>query len=185
MEPREETDAADAFYVDSGLTYDGAPATVISGLTHLEGKEVDVVSDGNVVTGMTVASGSITLPRAASKVQVGLAYLPVFETLDIDTPSSADPIRGKELSVSKVILDVYKSRGGFIGPKLDNGGTGPFEEIKPRFDSDGYDAITLKTGKVEVNIQPQWSQSGGVRVEQRAPMPLAVLSIIPRFDIGG
>jgi len=32
------TNPANAFFVDSGLTYSGAPATTISGLGHLEGK---------------------------------------------------------------------------------------------------------------------------------------------------
>jgi hypothetical protein len=39
---------ADAFYVDCGLTYSGAPATTISGLTHLEGQAVNVLADGVV-----------------------------------------------------------------------------------------------------------------------------------------
>jgi hypothetical protein len=53
---------ADAFYVDCGLTYSGAPATTISGLTHLEGQAVNVLADGAVVTGKTVSAAQITLP---------------------------------------------------------------------------------------------------------------------------
>jgi hypothetical protein len=37
------TDQNDAFYVDSGLTYSGSAATVISGLDHLEGQSVTIL----------------------------------------------------------------------------------------------------------------------------------------------
>lgn len=40
-------DIADAYYVDCGLTYDGSPATVISGLDHLQGRWVQVLADGS------------------------------------------------------------------------------------------------------------------------------------------
>jgi hypothetical protein len=184
MEIRDVSSAANAFCVDSGLSYNGAPATVISGLGHLEGEEVAVLADGNEVTGFTVSSGSITLPREASIVHVGLAYTPVIELLDIDTPG-ATSLKGREVSVSRVVIEVESSRGGFVGPKLDSGGTGQMLEIKPRFESDGYDTIALKTFKQEVSIDPQWTKGGGIRIEQRSPLPLAILSVIPTVDIGG
>lgn len=162
------------------LTY----ATVISGLDHLEGEAVAVVADGNEVTGLTVASGAITLPRAATKVSVGLAYTPAMETLDIDEPGQTT-LKGRAVSVSRVVLEVEKSRGGFVGPKLDDGTTGEMLEIKPRFQSDGYSAIQLKDFKQEINISPSWGKGGGIRIEQRSPFPLAILSGIPSVDVGG
>jgi hypothetical protein len=85
--------------------------------------------------------------------------------------------------VSRVIIEVEKSRGGWVGPKKDDGSTGEMLEIKPRFDSDGYDPIALKTFKQEIYIDPQWSKGGGIRIEQRAPFPLAILSVIPEVDV--
>ena len=185
IEPRYDDSAENAFFVDSGLTYSGAAATVISGLDHLEDEAVDVLAGGNEVKDLTVSSGSITLPRAASTVHVGLSYTPVMELLDIDFSSSSETLKGREVSVSKVILEVEKSRGGFVGPKQDDGSTGVMREIKPRFDTDGYDTISLKTFKDEVFIEPQWSKGGGVRIEQRSPLPLSILSVIPDVDVGG
>jgi hypothetical protein len=187
LDPREQTLSEDCFYVDSGLSYDGAPANTVAGLDHLEGEAVAVLADGCEVTGHTVVSGSITLARAASKVHVGLAYLPAIELLDIDIASSTDSLKSKSLSVSKVYIEVEKSRGGFVGPRLDGEVPGDpiMREIKPRFDTDGYNAITLKTYKQEVLIEPQWSKGGGVRIEQRSPLPLAILSVIPSVDKGG
>jgi hypothetical protein len=56
-------------------------------------------------------------------------------------------------------------------------------EIKPRFQSDGYETIELKTFKQSVDIVPGWSQGGGVRIEQRSPLPLTILSVIPKIDV--
>lgn len=159
--------------------------TAISGLTHLEGEAVAVLANGNEVEDLTVTSGAITLPRAASRVHVGLAYTPALETLDIDIASGTDSLKGNSVTVSKVIMEVFKSRGGFIGPKKDDDTSGTLFEIKPRFDSDGYDSIALRTFKEEILIEPQWSKGGGIRIEQRSPLPLAILSIIPRVDAGG
>ena len=183
MEPRYTSAAEDVWAVDSGLQYDGAAITTISGLDHLEGESVAVVADGNEVKNLTVSGGQITLPRAASKVVAGLAFTPVIELLDMDTSSTAETLKGREVSVSRVIIEVEKSRGGWVGPKKDDGSTGEMLEIKPRFDSDGYDPIALKTFKQEIYIDPQWSKGGGIRIEQRAPFPLAILSVIPEVDV--
>jgi hypothetical protein len=185
MEKRIVNAAEDSFFVDSGLSYDGSPATVISGLDHLEGEAVDVLADGNVLAGHTVSSGQITLVRAASKVHVGLNYTPAIELLDIDIASTTETLKDKKVSVSRVTVEFEDSRGGFAGPKKDDGTTGTMFEIKPRFDSDGYNSIALKTYKGDVIIDPLWSQGGGVRIEQRAPLPMAILSVIPEVSIGG
>lgn len=185
MEKRETVNAVDCFYVDSGLTYNGVATTEITGLDHLEGETVSILSDGYTVPDQVVESGKITLVRAASKVHVGLRYTPVIETLDIDIPSAGQTLKSQSLSVSKVTIEVNGSRGGFVGPRQDDGSTPDMSEIKPRFDSDNYDSIALKTYKSDVFIQPQWAKGGGVRIEQRVPLPLAILSVIPQFDIGG
>jgi len=110
------TSLSDAFYVDAGLTYDGAAATTISGLSHLEGEAVDVLADGAVVTGKTVSSGAITLTTAASKVHIGLAYTPEFETLDVVSSDDEGPLQGTVKRITNVYLRLISSMGGVFGP---------------------------------------------------------------------
>lgn len=185
LESREESSAADCFYVDSGLSYSGSAATVMSGLDHLEGEEVVALADGNVVTGLTVSSGQVTLPRAASTVHIGLAYTPTIELLDIDLQAASETLKARVKSISEVTVEVYKSRGGWIGGLDDERDQiGDMREIKPRRQSDGYDAISLKTFKQSVTIDPNWNQGGGLRIEQRAPLPLSILSVVPKIDVG-
>jgi hypothetical protein len=183
MEKRVTTAPEDTFCVDSGLSYSGAAVTTISGLSHLEGEEVAVVADGNVVSGLTVTAGAIELPVAAAKVVVGLPFTVAIETLDIDIADLKQTLKHKEISVSKVTIEFEKSRGGWVGPLKDSGA--PFMvEMKPRFVDYGYDAIPLRTIKDEVFVQSEWNQGGGLRIEQRIPMPMAILSIIPDVDVG-
>jgi hypothetical protein len=49
---------ADAFMVDSGLSYDGAPATTITGFDHLLGEKVAVLADGKNIGTRTVKQGA-------------------------------------------------------------------------------------------------------------------------------
>lgn len=183
MEERVTTGPENVWCVDSGLQYEGAAATVITGLDHLEGEAVVAVADGNVVNNLTVTSGAVTLPREATKVTVGLPFTPVIELLDIDVSSSVDTLKGKSKSVSKVIVEVHKSRGFWVGPKKDDGSNGEMREKKPRYETDNYGAAQLRTGKEEVTIEPMWSLGGGIRIEQRDPMPLTILSVIPEIDV--
>lgn len=184
LEPREETASEDCFYVDCGLSYDGAATTAISGLDHLEGEDVTVLADGYVVQDLTVASGAITLPFAASKVHVGLSYTPTLETLGIDSAQAS--YRGHVKSVSKVTLSLYKSRGGWVGPVNDvPGDDNDMKEIPPRLESDGYGAPALRTGDQEIIVEAGWSEDGKVRIEQRDPLPMAILGITPDVVVGG
>jgi len=170
-------------YVSGGKSRQAV--TSVSGLGHLEGENVGVLANGNVVTGLTVTAGAITLPRAASRVHVGLEYTPAMELLDLDVGSVTDTLKAQSLSVSKVTIETEQSRGGFVGPTQDDGSAAPMREIKPRYDSDDYAPVMLRTAKDEVFIDPQWAKGGGVRVEQRSPLPLAVLSVIPVISVGG
>ncbi len=186
IEKRLAVDPADSFCVDSGLSYTGAPITAVTGLSHLEGESVVALADGNVVRDLTVESGGITLPRAASKIHVGLPYLCTIETLDLDQGQPVNTIKNRQVSVSRVDIAVEASRGGWVGPTFNNQGQTISNEleIKPRFDSDGYGAIALKTFTMDLSIEPQWGKSGSIRVQQRDPLPLAILAVIPDVSIG-
>jgi hypothetical protein len=117
------TSLADAFFVDSGLSYEGAAATAISGLDHLEGEAVQVLADGLVITGHTVSSGAITLASAASEVHVGIGYNSDIETLGVEIPTT---FYSKNLSVNRrkdivsISLRLEDSAGGDYGTDSSN-----------------------------------------------------------------
>lgn len=181
MEPRIVTGSEDVWCVDSGLQYSGAAATVISGLDHIEGEAVAVVADGNQVSGLTVTSGAITLPRAATKVTVGLGYTCTMDTLDVDMVAKTT-FKDKNINISEVVIEFEDSRGAKCGSLKDDG-TADLQEFAPRFDMFDFDSIPLRTSKESVYTEPSWELGGGLRVQQDNPFPMAVLSVIPSVDV--
>ena len=98
----------DAFFVDACITYDGSPATTISGLDHLEGETVNILADGSVIPDQEVSGGDITLSIAASKVHVGLNYISEMLTLYIEAVSEVgDSAQGRLKRLSEVIFRLY------------------------------------------------------------------------------
>jgi len=188
MKPRDWLVAEDAFIVDSGLTYDGAPATIISGLDHLEGMQVVALADGNVVlvddmgADLTVTSGSITLATAASKIHIGLSYVSDFETLDVDPVQSIiqrEAFRGKPMNIGECIIKVENSRGGYVGPDETR-----LNELPARSVHDSYDPLDLHTTEYRVSIEEHWSSNGKLFIRQTDPLPITILAVVPDVDVG-
>ena len=169
-------DIEDYFHVDSGLTYDGAAATTISGLGHLEGEAVVALADGNVVTGLTVSSGAITLPFEAEKVHVGLAYTSDLETLQLD---AGGELMGRKKSVSSITLRLYKTRGAWVGPDEDN-----LTEMKLRTDEVWGAPIALFTGDKDMVLTGKWSDTYKLFVRNTDPVPITVLALVPNVTVG-
>ncbi|HOX32049.1 MAG TPA: hypothetical protein PLB91_06940 [Spirochaetales bacterium] len=103
----------DEHYVDSGIVYSGSATTTISGLGHLEGKTVSILADGKIQAPKTVASGSITLDKAASKVHVGLPIHSEAETLRAEVPANGTS-QGKKRRIDEVTLRLFRSLGGSV-----------------------------------------------------------------------
>lgn len=99
----------DAFFVDSGLTYDGAPATVMSGLDHLEGETVRILVDGATHPDLVVSSGQVTLNAEASKVHIGLGYMSCIQTERIEAGAQGGTAQGRIKRLNRVTFRVYMS----------------------------------------------------------------------------
>lgn len=175
--------AADAFFVDSGLSYSGAPTTTITGLRHLEGQAVQVLADGAVVAGRTVVGGALTpvLDTAASKVHVGLGYNSDLQTLPAAYDGAPASGQGTMKNVSKVFLRVTQSSLVKAGPDFNRLTAYPARAV-----SDPYGSPpALRTGELDLAIGPSWNTDGSVCVRQDQPLPLTVLSLTTDTAIGG
>lgn len=186
LHTREFGTIADAFFVDCGLTYSGASATVISGLDHLEGEEVVALSDGNVVRNLTVVDGEITLPNATTKAHIGLAYEAALQTLDLDLGSvqGLGTVQGRMKSISEVTLRVEDTRGIFVGPYDGDRDSDKLVEYKQRATEAWNEAIQLYTGDIRMTTPWDWNTSGSMWVKQFDPLPVTLLAIMPDVTIG-
>jgi len=169
----------DAFFVDCGLTYDGAAATTITGLLHLAGETVDILADGAVHASQVVsAAGTITLAEAAEVVQVGLPITARLVTLPYEAGASEGVAAGKKKNIGNVVLSFLNTVGGKVGPY---GGTLDTIPFRTADDSMGA-AIPLFTGKMEpLVLDTNWERDAMIEVRQDEPLPMTLTAIIPQI----
>jgi len=170
---------ADAFFVDSGLTYDGAPVSTLAGLDHLEGEEVSILIDGAVHPRRTVVGGSINLDVPGSKIHVGLPITADMQTLPLAFETQGFG-QGRVKNVNKVWLRVYRSSGIFAGPSPDR-----LTEAKQRTTENWGQPPALKTEEIEIMVEADWTDNGSVFVRQQDPLPLTIVSMSLEVAIGG
>jgi hypothetical protein len=182
MHTRTFAESKDAFFVDSGLSYEGAPAKTISGLYHLEGRQLVALADGNVVKKLIVTNGAVTLPNAASVVHVGLPYEAMLKTLDIDIGmvQGLGSTQGRLKTVGNITLRIEETRGIWAGPAEDK-----LTELKQRQYENWNEAIRLATGDVELTPTPDWTKGGTMVIKQFDPLPMTILAILPDVRVGG
>lgn len=171
-------DLANAFFVDSGATYNGAATTAISGLTWLEGKVVSILADGAVHPQRTVTAGAITLDNAASIVHVGLPITADLETLPLGASIDGGLAQGRVKNVNAVTLRVVKSSGIFAGPSTDK-----LVQFKQRTDEPYGTPPRLRTDEVRIDVKPDWANDAGIIVRQSDPLPLTVVSMTMEVSI--
>lgn len=179
LRSRAFVDPADAFFVDCGATYSGAPTSTVSGLTWLEGQTVSILADGSVRPQRVVTGGAITLDNPASKVQIGLSITADIETLPLAL-EIAGYGQGRPKNVAAVYVQVFNSSGIFAGPSFDE-----LTEAKQRTDEPYGTAPALKSGTVEIVIESAWTDDGSVFIRQSDPLPLTVLALTLDIAVGG
>lgn len=152
---------------------------VFQPLWHLEGKAVSVLADGNVVEGLTVEDGKITLPQPAAVVHIGLPYTADLETLDMAQPQGQS--KAKTVNIPRVNLSLQDSRGVFVGTN----GFDRMYELKQRSPSIGYDSPTpAETDTFEIQVDSAWSKKGRIAVRQSYPLPATITCITPEVMLG-
>lgn len=187
MVPRDQgTIPANQFFVDCGLTYTGAPATVISGLSYLNGQTVAILADGNVVPQQVVTGGTITLAVAASIVTVGLPYVSDLETLAIEAPDNKGTLQGRRVTISRATLRFWNSRGGYFGPKSpsDQGTAGLFPIIQREVGDPLNTPIPLKTRDYLQDIDGGYDWGARLFFRQIDPLPFTITGIIAQLEAG-
>ena len=168
MHSRLIDNAEDGFFVDCGLKGEFTTAkTHISGLSHLEGKDVVVLADGGVYE-RTVKNGAIDLEAAAYKVVVGLPYTFELETLNIEGENT----HGLKKIITAANIKVENSREDFFVVGDDG------EEVQqPRSYASIMDAGYLFSGDITVYPNADYKEDASISIKQPYPLPLTVTSI--------
>lgn len=174
-------DQADAFFVDYGVSYDGAPTTTFTtGLDHLRGKAVRVLADGAVVPDLTVSSaGTLTLPAAASKVHIGLGYEARLKLLQPEVRGlpTTQGLRKRLIRLLARVIDT-----GFLWLGNAHGNRDPFFDRENSAAMDG--PPPLFTGSTD-NKSAGDGSSFEVTAEiiNDDPLPCIISQILPTYEL--
>lgn len=159
---------------DSSLVYNSTATTTITGLSHLEGEEVAVVADGAVHPNRTVSSGSITLERSATEVEVGLAYTTDVDTVRPELQTDQGTIQGVIKGWASINARFLNTIGGTINGELVETRLPPdLMDNEPPVYTDDFEVTNLG-----------YDKHARINIKQTQPYPLTVLSITGILDIG-
>ena len=179
MMSRQITTLENCFFVDCGLTYNGAPTAIVSGLGHLEGKTVSILADGAVMPQQVVTGGQVNIQRPCSVITVGLPYQSDLQTLPLSLNIDGFG-QGRFKNINKAWLRVFQSSGIFIGPDADN-----LTEAKQRTTEPYGSPPSLKSAEILVMLTPSWQANGQVYIRQADPLPLTIVGLTLEAVIGG
>lgn len=173
-------DLKEAFVVDCGLTYRGAPVSTISNLDHLEKQTVSILADGGIMAPRQVINGQITLDQPASIVHVGLPITADIVTTPVMLSGDASLGQSRVKGINKAYLRVYKSCEFFIGPSFTR-----MVPIKVRSYEPYGSPPALRSGEVSEVIPDQFSQDGSLYIRQSNPLPTTIVMLTLDVNIGG
>lgn len=153
--------------------------TAVTGLIHLEGEVVKVLTDGGIHPDRTVVSGAITLDRPTARTVIGLKFKTVGETQAFSGQTAIGTAAGRIGRMHKIVFRVHNSWGGKCG-------TGPApEQLEPLILREGtfkHDRPPpIVTKDVEPALSAEWGKDTAYW-EQEDPHPLTVLAVIPRLE---
>lgn len=157
----------------------GRARSTFTGLSHLEGKTVSILADGNVEPQAVVTGGSVTIQRPAMLVHIGLPILSDFETLDM-TLQNQPSFLSVQKRVNEVTVICEETRGLFAGTDADH-----LYENKQRNTENYNDPIKLLTGQANISIDANWEQPGRIFIRQSDPLPVSILGVLFNVQSGG
>lgn len=154
----------------------GISVTSISGLSHLEGKTVQVLADGAVRPDEVVTSGAFDLASPAWRVIAGLGYRSYIKTLPLEQGAQNGTSVGKRKRVNELSVRVWRTLGIKVGKDLET-----LQQIQFR-------NPTTKMGLPEemfsgiipnVKYNQGWTWESCLVLEQSNPLPMNVLALAP------
>ena len=171
----------EAYFVDSGLSRTGTPINSVGGLWHLEGEQVRIYADGNVLAPQTVQNGRITMPSEYATISVGIGTDYELQPMASESDQGEEgSTRGDPKRIKLLYLEVQNTRGLFAG----QGPTKELNEIRAKFQN-GDMALDIipHNGILEVAVDSSWdSQYVAPYLYDRYPVPAKILTMTPVYE---
>jgi hypothetical protein len=182
----------------------------VEGMTYFGTEEVSVIGDGFVVASpnnniqnfptVVVNGGRVDLPDKYAIINIGRPFTSDIETLDIATVEQA-PTLIESITVNKLYVHTYRSRGLFIGSRFPKDGKVLGDDVTGTnmVALEGMDAYDVnyedenpilanrydppKSKRHEITLPGDWKSQGRICIRQVDPLHWELLSIIPDVQV--
>ena len=172
-------DPTSAFFLDSGQTYNGSPATTITGLSRLNGETVQVIADGAAHPDCVVGSGQITLNSAASVVTVGYNSPAIFQSLDLEGGGQFGASSTQNAAIFEIGVNFLNTLGCSEGTDINHLVPIVFTTNLQNMDT----APSLYTGPYTLKYIGGYSNKYGATIVQTQPLPITILNIVYKAKV--
>jgi hypothetical protein len=154
----------------------------LSNLDHLEGETVSVLADGRVEENLVVSSGSVTLKQVTSFAHIGIPYVSIIETPDIEILAETGSTQGRNKAITKADVYFKDTRSAEIASSNESD---VYREITFWNESGGENPPDLFTGSKEITLSAKYRKTDRILIRNTKPLPIEVKRIIPDADYSG
>ena len=173
-------------FTDSSVKKSQSSSATVTGLNHLDGKECRVRANSlatagggktnTVMANATPSSGSITLNRVVTDVEVGINFNVTIKTMPSAISLQSGPVSVKKRRISKVSAQLHESSGLKINDKaVPNKNLGVNVLGKPPEVFTGIKTLPILG----------YSKTAQVTVTQTDPLPLTLLGLTIELQVTG
>lgn len=152
--------------------YTDNPVTQVTGLDHLEGEYVYVVSNGTLVHSGVVSGGAITVGTVIQTYSVGKLYAAKVRTMRFAVPGGEN-VQTRVKRISETTLRYIKTKNGSMGQEVN--GTEHLTNINAEYSTESTDKSILTKGG--------FSTDGYTVIKSTEPYPMTILGIVVEVEV--
>lgn len=149
------------------------PVTTVGGLWHLEGQTVTILADAGVLASQVVTDGAVTLPKACTRVVVGLPYTCELVSLPASLITNSVQTDGRYKRITHVTVRLDETRGAEIGV-LGN----RIYPMKDKLSNNLAEQIATRSDIVKVQVDASFTRDAQIVIRQPYALPCSVLSFL-------
>ena len=165
-----------SYYTDASKQVTQSASATVSGLSHLNGQSCRVRADSAVMANATPSSGSITLSRTATNIEVGINFDVTIKTMPSAVTLQSGPVSTKKRRISRVSAQLHQSSGLKV-----NGKSVTNKSFGANVLGQAPEAFTgIKTLPIL-----GYSKTAQVTVTQTDPLPMTLLGLTIELQVTG
>lgn len=170
------------YHVDAAAVRTGTDLETLTGLEHLEGETVEILTDGGEHPRRTVIDGAVTLEWPAAWAAVGLPCPAQLQPMPLEVLLDDGTAQGRKFHSPHFSIRFYRTQGCRYSDAPD----GPWYVVPLRGATDNQNEPVLPfTGIARQQAAGRFRDEFVACLESNGPLPLNIMGIIPNVTING